>query len=766
MNLPKLLVLTLLLTYIVSSAQVTNVRKWRKTEKDSLENGLFLYDERSYLQALPIFESIYNNHPSEEFIKYVYAKCGLYRSDKHEDSYTILYDIYQKNKRVDDIQYDLALAAHYNNKFDEALEYLTAYLGTRKLPFENRKKAELLKRYIGHAKYFVANPTKARVTDLGSAINSPDDEYTPAIKADESVMIFTYNGPKSIGGRQNMYLQADPNGSYSEDVYMSYKLSNEFTTAFPLDSLNTNAADAAVSLSNDGSVLFTYKNESDNHGDIYQSELVGEHYMKPGKLKGPVNSYSWDGHCSLSPDGKTLYFSSERNGGYGGRDIYKASLSDDGSWQHVVNLGDSINTTDDDDAPFIHPDGKTLFYSSKGRTSMGGYDVFKSVMSPDSTFKRSENLGYPINTTDDDIYFVLAANGENAYYSSGRKGGKGLKDIYQVEPNFAGPKPSLYLVKGEVEYDGDEVASVIKVDVISTGRAYGTFTSNASSGSYLISLPAGENYKLTYTYKEMPVQVMNVDLVGVTGYAEKTHNVDFKDQPVAPVIAVVTPTVAKIPEPVKPVVTPTVAPPPVKPVVVTPTITPPPVKPVVATPTIAPPPVKPVVVTPTVTPPPVKPVVTKTVQPVVKTKLEPVATATTSADTALIFQAIKDGFVPRTRLHEKAVRYIEKYGDINKEGLEFKVQISAFKVERNQAFPQLRKYGKIERVQLGDGYTRLYIGGSFKTLRTAFALTKRVVLAGQTDAFVSAFYKGKRLTYEELERAGIFITSGDKKLFK
>jgi hypothetical protein len=855
---------------------MTNVRKWRKTEKDSLENGLFLYDEKSYLLALPIFENIYNNHPSEEFIKYVYAKCGLYRSDKHEDAYMILSEIYQKNKKVEDIQYDLALAAHYNNKFDEALDDINAYLLTKHLLPENRKKAEALKRFISNGKYYSSNPTMAKVTDLGSAINSPDDEYTPAIKADESAMIFTYVGPKSIGGKQNIYLQPDPNGVYMEDVYMSYKLSNEFTTAFPLDSLNTNAPDASISLSNDGSILFIYKNENDNHGDIYQSELIGEHYTKPKRLKGQVNSYAWDGHCSLSPDGKTLYFSSERGGGIGGRDIYKASLSEDGSWQHVVNLGDTINTPLDEDAPFIHPDGVSLFYSSNGRKSMGGYDVFKATMNTaDSTFKKSESLGYPINSTDDDIYFVMSANSETAYYSSGRKGGKGLKDIYQIETNFSGPKPSLYLVKGEIQYDGDEVAATIKVEMTSkNNKAYGTFLSNSNNGSYLISLPAGESYKLTYSYKELPVKTLDIDLIGITGYSEKNYNVDFKDtpEPVAPSVAAITPTVktelaktgtesttnaeakaeaeriakekaaakaatdaearaeaariakekaatdaearaetariakekatadaearaetariakekatadaearaeaariakekvtadaearaeaariakekatadaearAEAARIAKEKATADAA---ARAELAAKKATERAAAKAEAD-RIAKETPKPIV----------KPVATKTVSPEKQA----------AEEEAENFKAGKDGFVPRTKLHEKAIRYIEKFGDIKTEGLEFKVQITAFKTERNQAFPQLRKYGKIERVKLGDGFTRLYIGGSFKTLRTAFALTKRVVLAGQTDAFVSAFYKGKRLTYEELERSGIFISAKEKKLFK
>ena len=432
-------------------------------------------------------------------------------------------------KNCRDIQYDMALACHYTYKFDEADKYITLYTSKRHTP-EAKTNADALKRNIYYAKQYYAKPTAAKISNLGSNINSADDEYVPAILADESALIYTYSGVKSIGGRQNAYLQKDPAGSYMEDIYMSYRENDEFKPSFSLDSLNTNAPDAAISLSNDGKILFIYQDIGDSHGDIYESELVGDHYTKAKKLKGEINSYSWDGHCSLSPDGQTLFFSSERSGGYGGRDIYRASMSADSTWGHIVNLGDSVNTAYDDDAPFISGDGVTLFFSSKGRTSMGGYDIFRAIMNAkDSTFKRSENLGYPINSPSDDIYFVLAANGNNAYYSSGKKDGMGMKDIYKVETNFTGEKPSLYLVKGKVKDGTSGAEANIKVEISSkNNKLYKTLTSNSSTGAYLVTLPAGANYHLTYTYKDRPEQHLNIDAVDLAGYAEKIRDVNFE----------------------------------------------------------------------------------------------------------------------------------------------------------------------------------------------------------------------------------------------
>ena len=169
----------------------------------------------------------------------------------------------------------------------------------------------------------------------------------------------------------------------------------------------------------------------------------------------------------------------------------------DSTWGNIVNLGDSINTIYDEDAPFIHPDGTTFHFSSKGRNSMGGYDVFRAVMTADSTFKKTENLGCPINSTDDDVYFVIAANNKHAYYSSGRAGGKGLKDIYMIEPAFTN-KAALMLVKGTVKAGGAPVTANINVEITSkiTCCLIRSLISNSASGALpaSMSLPAGAAY--------------------------------------------------------------------------------------------------------------------------------------------------------------------------------------------------------------------------------------------------------------------------------
>lgn len=663
------LLIYLLVFCTVAFSQVTNTKKWRKTEQDSMQKALIMYDEKDFLAALPIYENLFKNHPKEDFLKYVYGRCCLSRSDKHEDALLYLGEIYAKNKKAENIEFDMARANHLNYKFDEAMTFVDLFIANKRVPPEDKLAAQQLKKYITNAKELYSKPTNAKITNAGSVLNTDNEEYVPVVSADESVMIFTYVGKESTGGRLDKMQQPFPYGDYYEDVFQSIKVNDQWTKPRGISSINTKVHDAAIAISPDGQQLFVYRDNGDDHGDIYVSYLHDTIWTVPVKLNGQVNSYSWEGSCSLTSDGKMLYFSSERAGGYGGRDIYRATLQPDSTWGNVVNLGDSINTTLDDDAPFIHPDGVTLFYSSKSKNSMGGYDIFQAVMNPvDSFFKNPVNVGYPINTPDDDIYYVLSANGKTGYYASGKKGGSGLKDIYLVDPGYVGKKPAAYLVKGKITLDGKPVEA--KIEVVVTSKNNKPFTekkSNGSTGNYLVPLPAGFAFKLTYKYMNFPDRTLEVDATAITDYTEKEFNIEYNTKP----------------DTVKPVETPTVA----------------------ATPTVAP---------------------------------------------------VKDDFVAKTPMQAKVQKYAEMYGDIVSSGLEFRVQVAAYKYPKNYKYPHLKNYGKVEHLLLEDGVTRITIGGSFLKLKDAFEHNKKVINAGQTDAFVTAIYNGRRVYLEELEALGIF----------
>ena len=174
-------ILLIFLCIVVSSFSQTNTRKWRKTENDSMERALLLYDEANYIMALPIYEKLYTGHPKEEYLKYCYGRCALYRSDKHDVSLILLNEVYEKNKKIENIKLDLAKAYHFNLKFDEALTLLDECLAIKKVRPEIKKEANQLKLYCMNAKQFFANPTNAKIENVGNIINTVNDEYVPVI---------------------------------------------------------------------------------------------------------------------------------------------------------------------------------------------------------------------------------------------------------------------------------------------------------------------------------------------------------------------------------------------------------------------------------------------------------------------------------------------------------------------------------------------------------------------------------------------------------
>ncbi len=678
----SLIVLFCFLTVNLFS-QMTNTKKWRKSENDSMQSALLMMDDGNLLQALPFYENLYNQHPKEEYLKYCYGKCALTRSDKHEVALKMLSEVYEKNKKVDNIEYDLARANHYNYKFDEAIALIEKCLVNKRVSPETKKKAAQLKQYCINGKDLYAKPTGAKIENVGNIINSPYEDYVPVISADESIMLFTYRGIESTGGLQNDFLQPDRFGKYYEDVFQAVRIDGEWKRPMPVKNVNTNSHDGAIAISPDGFYLFVYRDNGDDHGDIYMSNSLTGEWTEPKKLNGQVNSYSWEGSCSLTADGKYLYFSSERGGGYGGKDIYRATLLPDSTWGNVINLGDSINTALDDDAPFIHPDGVTLFYSSQGKNSMGGYDIFQSRLNwKDSTFSNPINLGYPINTTDDDIYYVLSANGDRGYYASGKAGGQGLKDIYTVYPGYVGKKPSSFMVKGKITEKGSPVGALVSVEIVDqNNKNFGEFSSNTSTGNYLVSLPAGGQFKIIYKYKTYAYKTLDINTLNLEGYDEKLFDINFDEQEPVAVVEPKKDTVIAVVEPIK-------------------------------------------VVEPA-----------KVVEPVTK----------------------KVVLKPNATLQEKIKYYSELYGDISAEGLQFRVQIAAYKYPKNYTYKHLKGLGDVENLLLDDGITRITIGGNFNTLGKAFEHNVKVIKAGQTDAFVTVLYQGKRIYLEDLEKMGIFV---------
>lgn len=346
-----------------------------------------------------------------------------------------------------DLEFWIGQSYQYGLEFDKAIDFYNRYkqrLAKRPNYLGNdRVSAAAVDRAIyecENGKEYVANPKNFSIVNIGREINSEWDDYAPVFNENEDQVIFT-----SRRRDGNMNQNVDLDNKPFEDIFIARKVGGKWTAAENIGSpINTPYHDSNLALSADGQTLFIYTDEGG--GDIYYSDLQPNGtWSQPVPLPGIINSSYEEKSITISRDEKTLYFSSNRPGGYGGLDIYRATKDARGEWSNVKNMGPKINTEYDDDGPFIDYDGKTLYFSSKGRKGMGGFDIYKSVFDEATNeWSEPENLGYPINTPDNDIYFVSTKDGKRAYYSSVREDGLGYDDIFVItvpEPVIAAREP-------------------------------------------------------------------------------------------------------------------------------------------------------------------------------------------------------------------------------------------------------------------------------------------------------------------------------------
>ncbi|MFH1319790.1 MAG: hypothetical protein ABII90_03945 [Bacteroidota bacterium] len=496
------------------------------SSKDLLKDANQYFKNENFLFALPLYLELDKRKPSIEY-KYNIGVCYLYKTDEKQKSIEYLEQVVNKKPKTENLYFYLGRAYHLNYRFEDAIEYLN----NAKNKKTSEKNAALIDRCLENAengRKLVEDPVVVRIENIGPPINTVGHEYVPVISADESILMFTYRGEKSTGGLQNKFGDPDPKGKYFEDILMSVKLGWEsWSEPEGLGgNINIRGHDACLGLAADGQKLFVYKDTEGTSGDIYVSELSGFEWGDPVRLDTTINTIYWEGNASLSANKRTLFFSSEKPGGFGGRDIYQSFLNDDGTWGQAVNIGPVINTPYDDDSPFIHADDKLLYFSSQGHNSMGGFDIFVSRLQDDGSWSASQNIGYPISTTDDDRFYVVSADGERGYYSSAKLGGYGQQDIYIVHPDPFSKEHILMLIKGDVTADDQPAGAKITVTYGEKKKPFkGNYKSNSATGKYIVILQTGTDYEITFTVKGFPPHVEKVDANNIHSYKEIVRDI-------------------------------------------------------------------------------------------------------------------------------------------------------------------------------------------------------------------------------------------------
>lgn len=497
-----------------------------KEDQNLFDSGKSLFEEKIYPVAYEHYSAVLARHPNDLYLKYLTGICGVFVNDKHDEGLAYLMEVKAKNPKVADLDYYLALMYHKTYRFDTCIALATSLLAKPGLSQEFKANLERVIYNCQNAKELLAVRPNASTQNLGSPPNTEGAEYSPVITSDEETILFTYRGKHSKGGLRDTYGKPNAYGFYDEDVYMSKKINGKWQQAVGLDEINTGSNEAVLAISNDGQQLFIFKSDAGNGGDIYMSRLQGNGFAAPEQLSG-INTNSWEGSISLSGDQKKIIFASDRPGGFGGKDLYEAVKLPDNTWGHVKNLGPHVNTPYDDDAPFIHPDGRTLVFSSQGHNSVGNFDIFLSALDEkDSTWKSPVNVGYPINTPDDDIYYSLSADGKKGFFASAKTGGYGEKDIYMEESLIFSKNSYLTVIKGNITENLRPYSADVSVYFANDKRHYGLFKSNELSGNYLVSLPAGHDYLVSFYHPILGEKLVTVR-AKANDYTEVIANVNF-----------------------------------------------------------------------------------------------------------------------------------------------------------------------------------------------------------------------------------------------
>lgn len=571
----KIIAITLLFVGAYTFAQqevVFDKKNFKDNKKEYKEAEDFLEQAEElmypnpfprYSQALNFYLKANDFNDKSSHVNFQIGVCYLNTTNKFK-----ALEYFEKAFKLNpnkhpDIHFYLGRGHHLQSEWKEAIQHYEAHkkrlnqqeqlaeiMEANKLIFECKSGKELVK-----------DPTRVWIDNMGENVNSEYPDYGMIMTADASEIYFTSRRPSTLGGDKDPAID-----QYFEDVYTSNKFSsNTWMPAINAgEPINTKGHDAAVSLSPDGGKIIVYIDDKGD-GNLYESVKENNEWSKPEKFDEPINSDYHEASAWYTSDGKRLFFVSERpkekRGNPQDRDIFVAEWdAEEEEWTNAQRLPEEVNTKYNEDGIYVHPDGKTIYFSSKGHNSMGGYDVFKSVLQEDGSWSKAENMGYPINTPDDDVFFLVAANGRDAYITSYREDGFGDKDLYKVtllgdekepilmaedlllanaeapssavviEPKVEVKKTQLAILKGIVRDDKTKEPLKSSIELVDneTNEVIAEFTSDGKTGRFLVSLPGGKNYGIAVKADGYLFHSENFNVQQNESYKEVEKNIDLK----------------------------------------------------------------------------------------------------------------------------------------------------------------------------------------------------------------------------------------------
>ena len=465
-----------------------------KGTKVTIEDADEHFNHKNYLMAIPIYKAELKKDWENKKINYKLGVCFLNTKISREEAVKYLKEYTKDPKCEEEAWIDLGKAYHLSNKIDEAIVAFEKFIQLKP------KREDEVKRLIEqckNAKRFIDHPVNVTFQNLGKDINSEDPDYYPFVNADEIFLSFTSRRKENVGGKK-----VEIDGYHSSDVYYSHVENGKWTKTVNAGRFINGALDEqVVGLKSDGLEMYIYLDHIDKFGDLYitQRKDLATEFPKP-KICDPVINEKVETSGCLSEDGNIMIFA-RRDKVDSKSDLFMCRKLPNGKWSIAQKLPETINTNYNEDFPYLSNDGVTLYFASEGHNSIGGFDLFKTTWNPEkNTYSNPVNLGYPVNSTDDDRSICVTPDNRVAYISAFRPGGFGDLDIYRIRFNENEQISKIYT--GKI-FLGDTLAAsqpkpfIVQISAVNKNKneEY-SFAPNSITGKYVLSLPAG-TFKIT-----------------------------------------------------------------------------------------------------------------------------------------------------------------------------------------------------------------------------------------------------------------------------